>query len=90
MLVSKPTSGLLLRAMIVFVPSRKNCVSRARPFFRRRRIDLDHVDVGQIDMKFLESISRTPRSAAPMHVRWRRFLDDRDELLLFASHAKFT
>src|SRR6266478_8410815 len=27
-LVSNPTSGLLLRVMIVFVPSRKNCVGR--------------------------------------------------------------
>ena len=48
-----------------------------------RGIHLNDIDIAQIDMKFFESIGRTPGSA-PAVDRWRRrrrFLDDRHKLL---------
>src|SRR6202040_3035139 len=48
-----------------------------------RRIDLNHIDIAQIDMKLFKSIGRIPGSAPSADRRrgWRRFLDDRNKLL---------
>ena len=54
---------------------------------RSRRIDIDDVDVGQIDMQFFESICRAPGRATPANggVALRRFHDYRTEFL-FRRH----
>ena len=69
----------------------------ARLLFFLRGIHLNDIGIPQIDMKFFKSIGRTPRSTSAVdgRGRWRRFLDDRHELLLGLlaprSHAtKFT
>src|SRR5207244_7286872 len=49
----------------------------------RRGILLHYVGIFEIDMQFFETISRAPRSAAPVNRRRRRWslIHDRDEFL---------